>query len=72
MAWICQSGRPAAAAVVAAPMRKEWLANEAGVQPATDWRRRLRWRVRHGGVRKEPFAKVKRGVGAAEVGRWWR
>ena len=53
-------------------MRKEWLANEAGVQPATDWRRRLRWRVRDGRVRKEPSAKVKRGVGAAVAGRWWR
>ena len=55
-----QSGRPAAAAVVAAPILKEWLANAVASCPAEASRVR-RCSVRDWRVRYEPSAKVKSG-----------
>ena len=61
MAWICHSGRPTAAAVVAAPMRNEWLAKVVGSAPV-DLSRVRRCEVRAVRVRKDPSWNWKRGV----------
>ena len=66
--------RPATAAVVAAPMRNEWLAKAAGSTPAPRMRER-RWSVKAGRVRKAPSWNWKRGAGGICVvqrqGRLW-